>query len=217
MEQNNILINEEENIVKNRIEGDVTPERMDELFNTNGSNLAICVGSWRAYNNAREHSLGACWKGHYYIDFEKLEGSEELYRVLKTLGWSDLEMEELFIQDYEGLALFAGQSCDFIDPAQVADLLHDNHVDLDEDGEKLEAMMQYLSFSLHECIEKLDDYGYYKGSAEDYEREQIEECYPELDFDKFGWIGRYISIDYEAIARDDYHIIECENGVLYEL
>ncbi len=193
----------------------MTTERLNELFNTNNTNLAICVGSWKAYNECNEHSLGTCYEGRYYIDFEKLEGSSELYEVLKALGWSALECEELFIQDYEGEPLFEGQNCDWINPAHIADLLYENNVDLDRDAKKLAAIMEYEACDLEEAIEKAEDYDFYEDmTGEEYEEQLVCDCYPDFDFDKLGWLGGYVTIDYEAMARDDDRIYECDGGVL---
>lgn len=193
----------------------MTNERMNELFDSKNSNFAVCVGSWKAYNECNSHSLGTCWQGHYYIDFEKLQGSEELYEVLTYLGWSKLEQEELFVQDYEGEELVPSGHCDYTNPASLADVLYENDVDLSRDAVKLAAIMNYASCSLEEAIEKADDYGFYEDmTAEEYEEQMITECYPDFDFDKLGWLGNYVSIDYEAMARDDDSIYETNGGVL---
>ena len=66
-------------------------------------------------------------------------------------------------------------------------------------------------------IEKLDDYDFYEDkTAEEYEEEYVCDCYPDLDFDKLGWIGNYLTIDYEAMARDDDYVHEVEGGVLVQ-
>ena len=195
----------------------MTTERLNELFDSRNSNLAICVGSWKAYSECNKHSLGTCYNGHYYIDFEKLEGSEELKEVLAALGWSMLEQEELFIQDYEGEPLFKAGNCDYINPMRIADIIYDNGVDLDRDAKKLAAIMEYEGCDLEEAIEKLDDYDFYEDkTAEEYEEEYVCDCYPDLDFDKLGWIGNYLTIDYEAMARDDDYVHEVEGGVLVQ-
>ena len=193
----------------------MTTERLNELFDSRNSNLAICVGSWKAYTECNAHALGSCYNGHYYIDFEKLQGSEELYEVLEALGWSELECEELFVQDYEGEPLFKAGNCDYINPAHVADVLYDNDVDLDRDAQLLCAIMEYENCDLEEAIEKKDDYYFYEDmTAEEYEEQMIAECYPDFDFDKLGWLGSYITIDYEQMARDDDRIYETNGGVL---
>lgn len=193
----------------------MTTERLNELFDSRNSNLAICVGSWKAYNECNAHSLGTCYNGHYYIDFEKLQGSEELYEVLKALGWSELECEELFVQDYEGEPLFKAGNCDYINPAHVADVLYENDVDLDRDAAKLAAIMEYVGCDLEEAVENMDDYDFYEDkTAEEYEEQFVEDCYPEINFDKLGWLGNYVSIDYEQMAREDDSIYECNGGVL---
>jgi len=195
-------------------ENEMTTERLNDLFNSDNSNLAICVGSWKAYNECNEHGLGTCYKGRFFIDFEKLQGSEELYEVLTALGWSELEQEELFIQDYQGEPLFEGQNCDYINPAHIADLLYENNVDLSSDASKLAAIMEYASCDLEEAIDSIDDYNFYEDmTGEEYEEQLVCDCYPEIDFDHLGWIGNYITIDYEAMARDD-DIYETNGGVL---
>jgi len=193
----------------------MTTERLNELFNSSTSNLAICVGSWFAYTSCNEHALGSWHNGSFYIDFEKLEGSEELMEVLEALGWSEQEREELFIQDYQGEPIFEGSNCDYINPAHIADIIYDNGVDLDRDAKKLAAIMEYTGEDLEDAIEKLDDYDFYEDmTGEEYEEQLVCDCYPDFDFDKLGWLGGYVTIDYEAMARDDDSIYECEGGVL---
>lgn len=68
-----------------------------------------------------------------------------------------------------------------------------------------------------EALDNIDNYGLAEGmTAEEYEENLIAECYPDLDFDKMGWLSSYITIDYEMMARDDDRITETTYGVLYE-
>ena len=138
----------------------MTQERMNELFNRNTSSLKICVGSWKAYTERNKHALGAYYNGSFFLDFEVLESRDELYEVLKFLGWSDAECEELFIQDYEGDLHF--ENCDFISPASVIAYIVDNDVDLSRDAKKISAIMEYTGDSFEEACEEVDNYDFYE-------------------------------------------------------
>lgn len=60
-----------------------------------------------------------------------------------------------------------------------------------------------------------DDIYFYEGmTVEEVLEQMVEECYPDIDFDKLGWVGNYISIDYEAMARDADGYYKVSNGTL---
>ena len=194
----------------------MTTERMNELFNSKNATLAICVGSWKAYNECNDHSLGTCYKGRFYIDFGKLESEEELYEVLDFLGWSKLEQEELFIQDYSGDIEFG--NCDYIHPATIIRAIIDNNIDIDRDLTKISAIMEHESMSFEDACEKADDYAFYEDkTAEEYLRE-VDEDYYESVLDKagLGFLRDYITIDWEQLARDSDYLYEIQGGVLTE-
>ena len=191
----------------------MTNERMSELFSSDNNGMRVCIGSWKAYNEGREHGLGTCYKGRYYIDLTMLESEEELNDLLIALGWSEAEREELFIQDYES-AYITLEGCDYINPFSILKAILESEIDLDEEGAKVAAIMEYTGNTLEEAIMEADDYGFYKGlTGEEYEEQYIEECYPDLTFDNLPLSG-YITIDYKALARDDDYIYETDDGVL---
>ena len=51
-------------------------------------------------------------------------------------------------------------------------------------------------------------------TVEEVLEELVEECYPDIYSDKFGWVGNYITIDYEAMARDADGYYEVSGGTL---
>lgn len=192
----------------------MTKERLTELFKNRNETLCVCVGSWKAYNECNNHGLGTYFNGSFYLDFTKLESVEEFDEVLDALGWSKEEQEELFVQDYISKDIKLG-NCDYINPRQLLQTILDNEVDLEQDGAKISAIMEYNSCDFEEALESLTDFDFYEGkTAEEYEEELFYDSYGEDYFDKMGWVGNYINIDFEAMARDDDSITEVQNGVL---
>ena len=59
-------------------------------------NVKIVFGSWKAYNEANDRALGSKW-----LDMSDYDSVEEIYEELKKEGFTDQELEETFIQDYE--------------------------------------------------------------------------------------------------------------------
>ena len=191
----------------------MTNERMSELFSSANGGLRVCIGSWEAYNEGGKHGLGTCYKGRYYIDLTMLESEEELTELLIALGWSEAEREELFIQDYESEYITL-KGCDYINPFSILKAILESGIDLNEEGAKVAAIMEYTGKTLEEAITEADNYDFYKGlTGEEYEEELIADCYPELNFDNMGNLSNYITIDYEAMARDD-DIYITDSGVL---
>lgn len=75
-------------------------------------------------------------------------------------------------------------------------------------------IMDWLNCSLEQAISEQDDYEFIEGmTGEQYAQELVECCY-DLDTEKLGWVGNYITIDYEAMARDDESIYEINHGLL---
>ena len=189
----------------------MTNERMDELFSSDNEGLRVCIGSWKAYNEGGKHGLGSCYNGRFYIDLTMLESAEELTDVLIALGWSELEREELFIQDYESEYITL-RNCDYINPFSILEAILESGIDLNEEGAKIAAIMEYTGKTLEESLTEADDYDFYEGlTGEEYEVQLVEE-HPELNLDNLPLSG-YITIDYEAMARDD-DIYETDAGVL---
>lgn len=171
----------------------MTNERLNELLDTksekNIGHLLVSVGSWKAYNDCSKHS-----EGSPFIDFIKLNGSEELEEALKALGWSDEEKEELFIQDYIS-DFFSTENADFENPRELAEFIDENSIDTfaDDDFLKLSAIEEAITPKLQEAIECFDDYELKPGTAADYAEEITDESYKldehikyYIDFEKMG-------------------------------
>lgn len=193
----------------------MTAERMAELFHTgeeekHSGHLLVCVGSWAAYNEGGRHSLGTCYKGDFFIDFMALNGAEELDAVLDYLGWSEQEKEELFIQDYES-DFYETENADYENPRALADLVAENRDAIQQDQEKLAAIMEATGEGLEDALDEMDNYIFYPGTdAEGYAEEMTEESgdIPE-------WLACYV--DYEKMGRDmvlNGDIDEVGGGVL---
>ena len=193
-------------------------ERIKELFNRDDSLLKICVGSWKAYNECNDHALGSYACGSFFIDFMKLESAEELDELLTAIGWSEEEKDELFIQDYES-AIFHFTNCDYISPADVIASLAGHQDEIEANEEKVEAMIEYDSAyeDIDRLLEDLEDFDFYADTtAEEYEERLF---YDSIDRETArvldDWLSCYISIDFEAMARDDDAICcETAHGLL---
>lgn len=194
----------------------MTEERLQRLFNGSAAGLTVCVGSWKAYTEDNEHALGSCLKTsdgkiRFYIDFMELDGADELREVLYAIGWSNAEMEETFVQDYQsGWAEI--DDCDHQNAFDLADFIRDHRDEIEGNEEKLEAIMEMEAYSIELAIEYLDDYDYRDGmTPEEYAMEITEDSLGELP----EWASRYI--DYEAMGRDmvlNGEITETKNGLL---
>ena len=196
----------------------MTNERARELFAHKDGALMICVGSWKAYNECNDHSLGSYFEGSYYINFNELEDGDELRDLLAFIGWSDEEMEETFIQDLDGVDPFCS-GYDYISAFAIIEALVEccpNGRPEGEEWEKLEPIKEYTGESnFNDLLWMLDDYDYYPNTTgEEYEEQLIEDCYGDISEMMDSWLSGYISIDYEAIARDDDSIYEYNGGVL---
>ena len=190
----------------------MTNERMDELFSSDNNGLRVCIGSWKAYNEGGKHGLGTRYNGRFYIDLTMLESAEELTELLIALGWSEAEREELFIQDYESEYITL-EGCDYINPLSILEAILESKIDLNEEGAKIAAIMEYSGNTLEKSLTEADDYDFYEGlTGEEYEERFVEECFPELNFENSP-LSCYITIDYEAMARDD-DIYVTDAGVL---
>lgn len=200
----------------------MTEERINELF-SECAPLGVCVGSWKAYTENNAHAFGCEWKGAHYLDINALESPEELDEVLAFLGWNEEEREELFVQDYETDKGIELHDCDYLNPAHIIKALRDNDIDMEEDGEKIGAIIEVINDNILEAIEKANDY-YFRADidAEEYEEELVEDCAGldgidgALERVGLGWLAPYVSVDYEQLARDDGNIWEANGGVLSE-
>ena len=131
---------------------------------------------------------------------------EELEATFLEIGINE-QYEEYFITDYSS-------NCDeYVNLHALNEQMQDlaNYDDFD----KLEACIEYAS-NLEEAIKMAtsDDVYFQAGvTAEEYLEQQIEDSY-NLDFKNLGWLSSYVTIDYEAMARDSYNLFETSNGVI---
>ena len=136
---------------------------------------------------------------------------EELEATFLEIGINEM-YEEYFITDYSSSY---GLTCDeYVNLHRLNEQMQELE-DTCDDYDKLEACIEYAS-NLEEALEMAtsDDVYFQAGvTAEEYLQEQIEDNY-DLNFEKLGWLSSYVTIDYEAIARDSYNIYETTNGVL---
>lgn len=141
---------------------------------------------------------------------------EELQASLKRIGINE-EYEEYFITDYESNCYMKIGEYENIIELNKQMLELDELVVNSKDEHKAKAIIGELGYDIQEVIDNWNGYDFIEGwTAEDYERDIVENCY---DIDKLidGWLSNYITIDYERMARDDDHIGESEDGVLYEV
>lgn len=140
---------------------------------------------------------------------------EELEETFKEIGINE-EYEEYFITDYESNCGIKVDEYENITElcGQMQEL--EELVKNQNDENKVKAMLSELSFDIEEVIANWDNYDFIDGwTAEDYERDIVENCYNVDELMK-GWLSNYITIDYEAMARDDDRIWETDEGVLFE-
>lgn len=181
----------------------MTNERLNELLDTKSESftghLLVSVGSWNAYNKGSKHGLGTP-----FIDFMKLNGSEELEEVLEALGWSDEERQELFIQDYIS-DFFNTKNADFENPRELADFVKEKLGQFTKyDYSKLLAIEEAITSDFYEAVSCLSDYNLIEGTAADYAEEIAEQTYKLDDYIKYY-------IDYEKMGQD-----MIDNGAIYE-
>ena len=177
-------------------------------------NIKVVIGSWKAYNEDNERALGSEW-----INLDDVEDLDDLIAILKSQGFTDEELEETFIQDYEAeIELF--QNCDYISKEKLIETC-ESLEDLEEyDIPKIKALIE--AYGIKEASEivkdnRLEDYGFYEGcDSTDYAEEFFNDCYGH-DFEKspFNFISWYI--DFQSMGRDmeiNGEIIETSEGVL---
>ena len=200
----------------------MTQERVNQLMPTVDvpSSLRICVGSWHAYTECNQFALGSRnpVNGSFYVDFEVLDDEDELLELLDFLGWSELDKEELFVQDYES-EYFKLEHCDNINPLSLIEAINDAGVDLTNENEcaKIAAIMEYENCDFETALYRTDHYDLYPNTtAEEWEEQLANDCMSEEAYELINnsWIGRYITIDYEQMAKDDDAIYESEYGLL---
>ena len=58
--------------------------------------VKVVFGSWKAYNECNSRALGSSW-----LDLANFKNVDEIYAEMKKQGFTDAELEETFVQDYE--------------------------------------------------------------------------------------------------------------------
>ncbi len=168
--------------------------------------------------NVAVTNLGKYNEGELVFEWLKLPATyEEIERCFSQIGLNDV-YEEYFITDYEsdvGLKCYEYSNLEYLNE-KIEELEDATKGDYD----KLEAVIErdYTGSNFEELIETMqsDEVDFYKGwTAEEYEKDFIEECY-DLSFMKDGWLSQYISIDYEAMADENPELYETSNGVLVD-
>lgn len=168
----------------------------------NKLNCKIVFGSWKAYNENGVHALGSNW-----LNMDLFDSVDEVIEELKKEGWTDEELEETFIQDYEANANIFN-NCDNINIERAIEILIDID-DSDHEAEAIKAYLENVNNDIYDCL-NAELYFYEGESMEDVAYNLLNECYQ---------IPEYLEnyIDYEAYARDlkfDGCYYETFNGVL---
>lgn len=176
--------------------------------------INVVIGSWGSYNECNERALGSKWLTfNDYAEWEEIE--EELTEQGFKLKGID---EELFIQDIEGIG---GFNCDYMHPKRLFEICKDAGILDDEDKYKV-AIAYIEAIGWDDFKQLVEDKGedwdediYYHEdkTTEEVLQEMVEECY-NLDFNKLGWIGDYVTIDYEQMARDSNGYYEVDGGTI---
>lgn len=147
---------------------------------------------------------------------------EEMAEMLKRIEISDTPdadgnyYEEYFVTDYDSdLPLYKY----FGEYPQLSELnrLAESIDALSEyDQRLLAAVLDSGDYDdIWEALDHLGEYSFYEDmTGAEYEERLVSECY-DLDNLISGWLSAYITIDYEAMFRDDYSdVTEVDGGVL---
>ena len=169
--------------------------------------MEILIGSWGSYNACNERALGSQW-----LDLSDYDCWEEIEAELIDQGFELKGIdEELFIQDYENSWGFNG---DNMHPKRLFEIFKE--ADLEKKEETALAFIEARGWcDFVDLVESKgsnwdDDIYFYKNmTPEEVAEEMVWSCYPDLDTRKLGWLGNYVTIDYEAIADDEpYYAVE---------
>lgn len=184
------------------------------MHNIKSNEIQIVVGSWGSYNACNERALGSKW-----LILADYDSWDEIAEELEAQGFQlDGIDEELFIQDCEGISGFDG---DYMSPEKLFNICKESGI-LDDSYkcQVAEAFLEAVGWSDFEDLVEAhgerwdDDVIFYEGmTVEEVLEEMVTECY-DLDFDKLGWLSSYITIDYEAMARDSDGYYEVTDGVI---
>lgn len=140
---------------------------------------------------------------------------DDIEECFENIGLNE-EYEEYFITDYENnINLEISEYTNIYDLNEAIEQMKDSEDDAGLWGALIEVEGAKIK-DIDELASNVNGgyYLFYEGlTVEEYEEQLVEECY-DLNFDNLGNLAHYITIDYEALARDDYNAHETENGVL---
>lgn len=164
-------------------------------------------------------NLGKYNEGQLIGEWLKLPASEEeIQDCFYRIGLNE-EYEEYFITDYESEV---GLKCsEYSNLSKLNEKIQELEDATNGEYEKLKALIERDYFKeedLEQIIEEVanEDIYFYKGiDGEEYEEQYVADCY-NINFDNLGWLSDYITIDYEAMVKDDDSIYETEDGVLVD-
>lgn len=120
----------------------------------NKLNCKIVFGSWKAYTECiNDRALGSGW-----LDMNDYDNVDEIYNELKKEGFTDEELEETFIQDFEcDCKIF--ENCDYINIDRAFEILE--AIDESDIGsEELEAYIEVMGMPDFEELDEKEIYLY---------------------------------------------------------
>lgn len=175
-------------------------------------NVKVVIGSWKAYTECNERALGSKW-----LDMADFDTLEELEEELKKEGFTDEELEETFIHDYEADAEIF-DNCDYVSKEKLFEVCEILDQVEDYDSELVLALIEYLGIDeTLRLIEenKLDNYTLFSNceTAEDYAIELYNEgCFGNIE-------NSYLEmfIDFQAMGESmiaNSEIAETNQGIL---
>ena len=175
--------------------------------------MEIVIGSWGSYNACNERALGSQW-----LDLSDYDCWEEIEAELIDQGFELKGIdEELFIQDIEDNWGFSG---DYMHPKRLFEIFKSAGLDTKH---KEETALAFIGTRCWDdfvgLVEQYGDdwdrdiYYYPNRTPAEVAEEMVWSCYPELDFEKLGWIGNFVTIDYESMA-DEMPYYEVSGGTI---
>lgn len=176
--------------------------------------IRVVIGSWGSYNECNERALGSSW-----ITFNDYSDFEEIYDELRKQGFElDGIDEELFIQDIEGIG---GFNCDYMHPETLFNICQEAGI-LEKEYRYKTAIALIEALGWEEFTDKVESKGnrwddeiyfHENMSIEEALEEMVRECW-NIDFDNLGWLGNFVTIDYERMARESDDYYEVSNGCI---
>lgn len=177
--------------------------------------VKMVVGSYGSYNTNNGRALGSNW-----LNLQDYSSWNEILAELKNQGFKlDGIDEELFIQDIDGI-LLNFYDIEKVSPKEFFQICKESGI-LNNINNKQEIAEMYLECkSWNDFVDLVKDYGsdwdqdimFYKDQTVE---EVLENFIGDVDFTELGWLANYISINYEAMARDLDEYYEVSKGTLY--